>query len=118
MKRKAPWRWPYQFINVPPGPQADGHGAYDGGRRVDHHTEQLRAGRYDEPAPGRGDGEGHDGVCPYRPRRRGESDWAVVAADRSLDLWQCQSRHATDAIGSDHRDRLAAEGAGLAGYLG
>src|SRR5436309_10670958 len=36
MKRKAPWRWPDQFINVPPGPQADGHGPCDGGRRVDH----------------------------------------------------------------------------------
>src|SRR6266849_6736074 len=87
MKRKAPWRWPHQFINVPPGPQADGHGACDGGRRLDHHTEQRRAERYDESARGRGGGEGHVGVCPYRSRRRGESGWAVAAADRGLDLW-------------------------------
>ena len=35
-----------------------------------------------------------------------------------LIFWQCQSRHPADAFGSDHRDRPAAEGAGLAGYIG
>jgi hypothetical protein len=60
MKRKARSRWPHQFTNVPPGPQAEGHGACDGGRRGDHHTERLRAERYDEPARGRGEGKGHD----------------------------------------------------------
>jgi len=48
MKPKAPWRWAFQFNNVPPARQAGGHGASDGGGRVDHHTEQLRAQRYDD----------------------------------------------------------------------
>ena len=39
MKRKVRWRWPHQFTDVPPGPQAGGQGACDGGRRGDHHTD-------------------------------------------------------------------------------
>src|SRR6266481_2237272 len=72
----------------------------------------------DEPARGRGEGKGHDGICPYRSCRRGERGWVIAAADRGLDLWQCQSRHAAHAIGSNNRARPAAEGAGLAGHLG
>jgi len=74
MKPKAPWRWALQFNNVPPARQAGGHGASDGGGRVDNHTEQLRAQRYDEPARGRGEREGHDDICPYRSCR-----WASAA---------------------------------------
>jgi hypothetical protein len=37
------------------------------------------------------------------------------AANRASDLWQCQRRHAPDAVGPNDRDRSAAEDPDLAG---
>src|ERR1700737_4908234 len=84
----------------------------NGGARTDDDTEQLRAERYDEQARGRGAGKGYDGVCPCRSCRGGDGGGTIAAADRGLDLWQCQSRNAAHAISSDNRNRPAAEGAG------
>jgi cytochrome c len=93
---------------------ADGS-ASNGRRWADHDQERFWARRNHEPVRGRSQGQGHDGVCPYRSRGgRGRSGLAA-AADRSPDLRQCEGRHATDAIGPDDRDRPAAQGTGLAG---
>ena len=53
-------------------------------------------------------------------------DHAAGAAEVGLALrptellifWQRQGRHASDAVGSDHRNRSAAKSAGLAGCIG
>src|ERR1700738_5319424 len=44
----------------------------------------------------------------------GRSGWTVAAADRASSLWQCQRRHAADAVNSIDRNRSTAESAGLA----
>src|SRR5215471_10038888 len=89
-----------------------------GCRRVDNATKQLRAEGHDEQARDAGKGEGVYRICPHRScggSRRGRT---AVAADRALDLWQCQRRHTAYAVGSNNRNRFAAKGAGLAGRIG
>ncbi len=46
----------------------------NGGAGIDDDTEQLRTEGYHEQARGRGEGKGHDGVCPYRSCRGGATE--------------------------------------------
>ena len=73
------------------------------------------------PAPARGASwpRGNDGVRPDRSCRRAPPASACSLRPTELfDLRQCQGRHAADAGRADHRDRSAAQGAGLAGRAG
>src|SRR6516164_1188918 len=86
--------------------------------RVDNATKQLRAEGYDEQARVRSEGEGAYRICPHRSCGGSRTGRTVAAADRTLDLWQCQRWHAAHAVGSDNWNRFAAKGAGLAGRIG
>src|SRR6202022_1348682 len=88
--------------------------ASNGRRRTDDYPQQPRAEGHDGQARGRGQGKGPDRVCPHRSRGGSRSGWTVAAADRASSLWQCQRRHAADAVNSIDRNRSTAESAGLA----
>jgi len=89
----------------------------NGGTGIDDDSERLRAAGHRQQARDRAESQGHDGVCPDRPRRGRRRGGPNAAADRGPDLRQCQGRHAVDAGGSNPRHRPAAESAGLAGRV-
>src|SRR5260370_35505660 len=113
VKKKAVWPARHVFIDLASDRSQVAMERGNGGAGTDNATEQLRAERYDEQARGRGAGKGHDGVCPYRSCRGGESGWAIATPDRGVGLPQCQSWHATGAVALDRPHRPAAHGAGL-----
>src|SRR5258707_15653920 len=78
-------------------------------------TEQLLRAS-DARSAGIGDqGERAHRLCAHRPQRRGGKDRPEDAADSIADLWQSKGGHGADELVSLHRDRLAAQNAGVAG---
>ncbi len=76
-----------------------------GRRRIDNPAQQPRAEGHDEQARGRGEGKGHDRICPHRSRGGGCRGGTIVAADRGPDFRNAKAgtplMQADQAIGVD-----------------
>ena len=75
---------PHQFTDVPPGPQAGGQGACDGGRRGDHHTDSDISVTFAEANIVHVRDTYWNGIYPFIDYSTGGIDGMIAASDANL----------------------------------
>ena len=75
---------PHQFTDVPPGPQAGGQGACDGGRRGDHHTDSDISVTFAEANIVHVGDTYWNGIYPFIDYSTGGIDGMIAASDANL----------------------------------